>query len=170
MKAAWFYVSLWMIICLALFASILSDGTFHPSVKAQTGSVIFLGAQPSTTKAVNCPAVPATPSECVVGDGVWIWQNATIGWCQPGISCPAPATAAVTSVTVNGGAAQTGAVLLTIPPAGVQKVNGTAPGATGNVNCPGGTTPQTGVTFSGSSSLSATVPAMTVTAAACTGS
>ena len=49
-------------------------------VHAQSGNVIFFGAISGTTKAVNCPATPTTPSLCVVGDGVWIWQNSTSGW------------------------------------------------------------------------------------------
>jgi hypothetical protein len=53
--------------------------------------------------------------------------------------------------------------------AGVQKVNGVAPGPTGNVNisCPG-TTPATAANFSAGASTTATVPAMVVSTT-CTG-
>src|ERR1700677_1539554 len=73
-------------------------------VYAQSGQVIFLGAISGTTAAANC-GTPTTPSLCVVGDGVWIWQSGASSW-----------------VKITTGAA-----------AGVLKVQGTLPGATGNV-------------------------------------
>lgn len=93
------------------------------TVSAQTGSVVWFTSTAGTTLAANCPATPANPSICLVGNGFYIWQNATIGWCQPGISCPAPtpAAAGVTSITVcneagaSCGAPQNGAVQLDIP-------------------------------------------------------
>lgn len=83
----------------------------HFNARAQSGQVIFLGATSGTTLAANCPAAPATPSVCVVGDGVWNWQSAATGW----FKAAPPAAAGVASISVNGGTAQTGAVALTIP-------------------------------------------------------
>lgn len=48
----------------------------HPA-QAQSGNVIYLGAVIGTTKAANC-GTPTTPSLCIVGDGVWVWQSN--GW------------------------------------------------------------------------------------------
>jgi len=100
------------ILCstMLLLASALLYLSVRP-VEAQTGNIIFLGATTGTTLAANCPAAPTTPSECVVGDGVWIWESSTTGWFKPTASL----TGGVTQITVNGGTAQTGAVALTIP-------------------------------------------------------
>jgi hypothetical protein len=89
------------------------------AIYAQSGAVNFMGSMPGTTKAANC-GTPTSPSICAVGDGIWIWQNATIGWCQPGISCPAPA--ASSGVTSWNG--MTGVVTYTPPAAPVTSVNG----------------------------------------------
>lgn len=94
-------------IVICLIAILLVVLFFIGTVKAQTGQVVFLGATSGTTLAANCPATPTTPSVCVVGDGMWVWQSSTTGWFKP-----VPAAA---------------------PVAGVQKVNGVAPGTTGNV-------------------------------------
>lgn len=77
------------------------------TVKAQSGAVNFLGANSGTTLALNCPTIPATPSICVVGDGVWLWQSATLGWYKPS------AGVAATGVTSWNG--QTGAVVYSPP-------------------------------------------------------
>ena len=95
------------LLCCAmlLLASILifvSHG-----VKAQSGNVIYLGATAGTTLAANCPAIPTAPSICVVGDGVWLWQSATLGWYKPS------AGVAATGVTSRNG--QTGAVVYSPP-------------------------------------------------------
>ena len=92
----------------------------HFRTQAQTGSVQFLGAASGTTLSANCPATPSTPSICVVGGGVYIYQSTTTGW-----FLPQPASTS----------------------AGVLKVNGVSPGSTGNVTV-GCTTPQTTVTAS----------------------
>jgi len=90
----------------------------HFRTQAQTGSVQFLGAASGTTLAANCPATPATPSVCVVGGGVYIYQSSATGWFLPQ---PQGASSAVTSVQVCNAAgsscatAQTGAVVLDIP-------------------------------------------------------
>lgn len=95
------------VVCGLIIASALV-GTVH----AQSGPVNFLGAIAGTTKAVNC-GTPTTPSMCIVGDGVWIWQNAAQGWF---LAAPAPVVGPVST--------------------GVQKVNGIAPDSTGNVTVP----------------------------------
>ena len=85
-------------LSLAFFAGI--------TVHAQSGQVQFLGAASGTTLAANCPTTPTTPSICVVGGGVYIWQSSTTGWFLPG----PPTASGVTSF--NG---RTGAV---VPAAG----------------------------------------------------
>lgn len=85
----------WLII--ALLVTVFGIWGTH----AQTGNVVFFTSTAGTTKAVNCPTSPSGPSMCLVGDGFWIWQNATIGWCQPGISCPIGTVPSV-SLTLNG--------------------------------------------------------------------
>jgi hypothetical protein len=109
----------------------------HFKAQAQSGAVAFLGAAPGTTLASNCPASPTTPSICVVAGGVYLWQSSSTGW-----FLPQPASIAVV---------------------GVQKINGVAPGSTGNVTlaCPG-TTAATPVTVS--PAVSATGATATVTA------
>lgn len=68
-------------------------------VYAQSGQVIIFSAVPGTTAAANC-GVPTTPSECVVGDGVWIWQAGATAWAKP--LTTAPASGGMTSLTING--------------------------------------------------------------------
>lgn len=77
--------------------------------KAQTSPVALISA-PSGSTLTNC-GTPTVPSVCVVGTGVYVWQNSTTGWFLP---APISSTSAV------------------------QKVNGIAPGSTGNVtvSCP----------------------------------
>lgn len=91
-------------------------------VKAQSGNVIYLGAMAGTTLAANCPAIPAVPSVCVVGDGVWLWQSATLGWYKPSAGV---AITGVTSVTANGIKLTGDVILPTIP----TKVTVTSTGA-----------------------------------------
>jgi len=52
-------------------------------VRAQSGNVVFIGATSGTTLSANCPATPTTPSLCVVGGGVYVWQSSTTGWFLP---------------------------------------------------------------------------------------
>jgi deoxyxylulose-5-phosphate synthase len=49
---------------------------------------------------------------CVVGDGAWIWQNSTTGWYK---ALATAGAGGVTSLSVNGGTPQTGAVALAVP-------------------------------------------------------
>jgi hypothetical protein len=70
---------------------------------AQSMPVVLISA-PSGSTLTNCGS-PTVPSFCVVGTGVYAWQNAVQGWFL----------VAAASAT------------------GVQKVNGVAPGSTGNV-------------------------------------
>jgi hypothetical protein len=102
-----------LVIALALAALVLYG---HDRVRAQTGQIVFLGATAGTTLAANCPATPTTPSICVVGAGVYVWQTAAQGWF---LLAPPTATAGVTSW--NG---LTGAVTYTAPTAPVTSVNG----------------------------------------------
>lgn len=91
-----------VIACLCLFIAFQAGHVY-----AQSGAVIYLQSTAGTTL-TNC-GTPATPSICVVGSGVAIWQNSTDGWFVPQKS---------TAV------------------ASVQKVNGISPDATGNVTVP----------------------------------
>jgi hypothetical protein len=113
-------------------------------VPAQAPPVDLISA-PAGSTLTNC-GTPTSPSLCLVSSGVYAWQNATQGW-----FLLAPAVAS----------------------AGVQKVNGVAPGSTGNVtlSCPG-TTPVTAVSVtpvisaSGATATvtaSGSVPSMVVT-------
>jgi len=86
-----------------LILAALLLGGFIRSV-AQTPPVTLLSA-PTGSTLTNC-GTPTIPSLCVVATGVYVWQNATQGWFL---------AAASTLAT------------------GVQKVNGVAPGSTGNV-------------------------------------
>lgn len=95
-----------VIACLCLFIAFQAGHVY-----AQSGAVIYLQSTAGTTLAANC-GTPATPSICVVGSGVAIWQNSTDGWFTPQKST---AVAGVTSLSVNGGVAQTGAVALSVP-------------------------------------------------------
>jgi hypothetical protein len=68
------------------------------TLSAQTGSVVYFTSTAGTTKAANCPTTPTGPSMCLVGDGFWVWQNATTGW-----FLPAPQGASATpALTLNG--------------------------------------------------------------------
>ena len=114
---------------IGLFTGIVVVVAFLAGVgvaKAQNGQIVFLGATSGTTLAANCPATPATPSQCVVGDGVWIWQNSTQGWFKAGpptasgvvsfngrtgVVVPIPTDYPDTVTSVNG---KTGAVVLSI--------------------------------------------------------
>lgn len=104
-------------ILVGLIAGLLLAIAFHSGkVYAQSGAVIYMQATAGSTMKANC-GTPNIAATCLAGDGYWVWQNATIGWCQPGISCPSVAGTGtvVTSLSVNGGTAQTGAVALTVP-------------------------------------------------------
>ena len=80
-------------------------------LRSQTPPVALISGA-STSTQTNC-GTPATPSICVVGTGVFVWQNATQGWFL--VSAPQLPTNFVTSVSVNGGVQMNGAVNLTIP-------------------------------------------------------
>jgi hypothetical protein len=127
-----------------ILVAILVVGLLAWRLSSQTPPVDLISAPAGSTLA-NC-GTPTVPSLCLVSPGVFAWQNATQGW-----FLLAPAVASV----------------------GVQKVNGVAPGATGNValSCPG-TTPATAVSVTPSVSASGatatitaagSVPSMTVT-------
>lgn len=103
---------------------------------AQSGSVNFLGSIAGTTNAANC-GTPVTPSLCVVGNGVWIWQSAATGWFLP--TPPVPATG------------------------GVKTVQGIAPGANGDVDLKCQVVfPSMQATFSGGVSTSASISTQTL--------
>lgn len=114
-------------------------------VHAQSGNVLFLGAVSGTTVS-NC-GTPTLPAECIVATGVYVCPNAT--------GC----SASTQWVLLPGSSTTTG----------VQKVNSTSPGATGNVTV--GCTvaiPASTATFTAGSSTSATIPSQNITAT-CTG-
>lgn len=111
----------------------------------------------STLLLAQCPAQVVAPTFthfCPTGDGniytclstATNCATAVTNWkCLAGPACPA-----------------------TVPAGVVQTIDGIAPGATGNVTCTD-TTPATPVAFSGTSSLTAGIPAMTATST-CKGS
>jgi hypothetical protein len=107
-------------------------------IYAQSSPVSILTAPTGSTLA-NC-GTPTVPAICVVIPGVYVWQNAAIGWVLIG------ATNAV------------------------QKVQGVAPGATGNVSvsCTAALQSSTAA-FTSGTTTSATVPAATLPVT-CTGS
>jgi hypothetical protein len=123
------YLELALAIAIAVMFSHL------PSVRAQTGQVIFMSASSGTTVA-NC-GTPTLPSICGVATGWFVWQNPTSGW----VLIPTTAgTSGVTSVAINGSAAKTGAVTFTI------SGTTTAPSATANAPTVTDTVPTTTIT------------------------
>ena len=64
---------------------------------------------PSNISHTLCTVTAATTKYCFAGDGLWLSLNGA-AYVQVGA-----ATAGVSSISVNGGSAQTGAVLLIIP-------------------------------------------------------
>lgn len=81
-------------------------------LRSQTPPVNLISGNPTSTQ-TNC-GTPATPSICIVGTGVFVWQNSTQGWF---LVTPPPATPNlfVSSISVNGGPPQSGAVGITVP-------------------------------------------------------
>ena len=69
------------------------------------GPPVMLMTAPASSTLTNC-GTPTVPALCIVTTGVYVWQSTTTGWFL------IPSSVAAT---------------------GVQKVNGAAPGATGNV-------------------------------------
>lgn len=77
---------------------------------SQTPPVALISGA-TTSTLTNC-GTPTTPSICIVGTGVYVWQNATQGW----FLIAPPAAGGIASITVNGGTPLTGPnVALTIP-------------------------------------------------------
>jgi len=108
------WIVLIAVACLSGFI-----GSSLSRVHAQSGQVVFLGAAAGTTLAANCPATPTTPSICVVGSAVYIWQSSTTGWFAPQ---PPAAGSSISSIQLcnlagaNCGTAQTGPnVVLKVP-------------------------------------------------------
>jgi hypothetical protein len=129
-------VAVLLVIIIFLTGGLI--GSLLRPVHAQTGPVVVYTA-PAGSTITNC-GTPTLPSWCLVATGFFVWNNATQGWFSP--------AATVTGV------------------AGVQKVNGVAPGATGNVtvSC-GGVTPSTPYINIASSivDIPVSLPAMIVT-------
>ena len=139
---------LMVIFAIILLVLILGPVSWRVA-RAQVSPVIFIGASSGTTLAANCPATPATPSLCLVGNGVYAWQNSTTGWFPL-----APATSAgVTSF--NG---RTGAVVPAANDYAFSQLSGVATAA--QVPAPPVTSVngKTGVVV-----LGATAPAPTIT-------
>lgn len=82
------------VILVAILAGFFGAIALH----AQTGNVVWFTSTAGTTKALNCPAAPAGPSVCLVGDGFWVWQSSASGWF---LASP-PSAAAPVALTING--------------------------------------------------------------------